>query len=157
MTKKIGALLAVLVLTGTQLFAQSFQLGIKGGGNLSDFISGSNSSQTSFSALAGWNAGVFVNFWLGNHFAIAPEILYTTQGAGIKTTTVINVGTATIGGLIGAGGYGQPILTGIRLADNNLILFGAVPAAILALLLQGSFGVMERLVLPRGLRLKVRS
>jgi len=82
----------------------------------------------------------------------APSIL-----AGIKTTAVINVGTATIGALIGAGGYGQPILTGIRLADNGLILFGAVPAAILALLMQVGFGLMERLVLPRGLRLKVRS
>jgi osmoprotectant transport system permease protein len=82
----------------------------------------------------------------------APSIL-----AGIKTTAVINVGTATIGALIGAGGYGQPILTGIRLADNGLILSGAVPAAILALLMQGGFGLMERLLLPRGLRLKVRS
>lgn len=82
----------------------------------------------------------------------APSIL-----AGIKTTAVINVGTATIGALIGAGGYGQPILTGIRLANNGLILSGAVPAATLALLMQGAFGLLERLVLPRGLRLKVRS
>ena len=82
----------------------------------------------------------------------APSIL-----AGIKTTAVINVGTATIGALIGAGGYGQPILTGIRLANNSLILSGAVPAAILALLMQSGFGLTERLVLPRGLRLKVRS
>ena len=42
--------------------------------------------------------------------------------AGIKTAAVINVGTATIGGLIGAGGYGEPILTGIRLNDVSLIL-----------------------------------
>ena len=82
----------------------------------------------------------------------APSIL-----AGIKTTAVINVGTATIGALIGAGGYGQPILTGIRLADNGLILFGAVPAAVLALLVQSGFGLIERWVVPRGLRLSVRS
>jgi osmoprotectant transport system permease protein len=82
----------------------------------------------------------------------APSIL-----AGIKTAAVINVGTATLGALIGAGGYGQPILTGIRLADNRLILLGAVPAAILALLVQGGFGLLERVVLPRGLRLKPRS
>jgi osmoprotectant transport system permease protein len=64
--------------------------------------------------------------------------------AGIKTAAVINVGTATLGALIGAGGYGQPILTGIRLDDLNLILEGAVPAAILALLVQGAFGMLER-------------
>jgi Outer membrane protein beta-barrel domain len=96
MKKRIAVLLAVLVMAGTQLFAQSFQLGIKGGGNLSDFLSAQNQNQTSYSALAGWNAGVFVNFWLGNHFAIAPEVLYSTGGAGIKTTTttpngIINV------------------------------------------------------------------
>jgi osmoprotectant transport system permease protein len=77
--------------------------------------------------------------------------------AGIKTAAVINVGTATLGALIGAGGYGQPILTGIRLADNSLILLGAVPAAALALLVQSGFGVLEQIILPRGLRLKVRS
>ena len=79
----------------------------------------------------------------------APAIL-----AGIKTAAVINVGTATIGALIGAGGYGQPILTGIRLADYKLILLGAVPAAILALLIQGGFGLLEHVVVPRGLRIK---
>jgi Outer membrane protein beta-barrel domain len=93
MKKRIGVLLAILVLTGTQLFAQSFQLGIKGGGNLSDFLSEGSPSQASFSAIAGWNAGVFLNFWLGNHFAIAPELLYTTEGAGIKTTTAGDNGT----------------------------------------------------------------
>lgn len=72
--------------------------------------------------------------------------------AGIKTSAVINVGTATLGALIGAGGYGQPILTGIRLDDTGLILQGAVPAAALALLAQGLFEVAERWALPRGLR-----
>lgn len=64
--------------------------------------------------------------------------------AGIRTAAVINVGTATLGALIGAGGYGQPILTGIRLDDANLILEGAVPAALLALLAQWAFGWIER-------------
>lgn len=64
--------------------------------------------------------------------------------AGIKTAAVINVGTATLGALIGAGGYGQPILTGIRLDDLGLILEGAVPAALLALLAQAGFGALER-------------
>ena len=73
--------------------------------------------------------------------------------AGVKTSAVINVGTATLGALIGAGGYGQPILSGIRLDDVGLILSGAVPAAVLALLVQGLFELMERLVVPKGLRL----
>jgi osmoprotectant transport system permease protein len=74
--------------------------------------------------------------------------------AGIKTSAVINVGTATLGALIGAGGYGQPILTGIRLDDIGLILEGAVPAAVLALLVQGLFELAEAVVVPKGLRLK---
>jgi len=63
--------------------------------------------------------------------------------AGVRTAAVINVGTATLGALIGAGGYGQPILTGIRLDDTKLILEGAVPAALLALLVQWVFGWIE--------------
>jgi osmoprotectant transport system permease protein len=74
--------------------------------------------------------------------------------AGIKIAVVINIGTATLGALIGAGGYGQPILTGIRLDDIHLILEGAVPAALLALLAQGVFEVLERMLTPRGLRRK---
>jgi osmoprotectant transport system permease protein len=77
----------------------------------------------------------------------APTIL-----AGIKTSAVINIGTATLGALIGAGGYGQPILTGIRLDDMGLILEGAVPAAVLALLAQGVFELAQRRALPRGMR-----
>ena len=69
--------------------------------------------------------------------------------AGIKTAAVINVGTATLGALVGAGGYGEPILTGIRLNDVGLILQGAVPAALLALAAQGAFDLVERFVLPR--------
>jgi len=74
--------------------------------------------------------------------------------AGIKTSAVINVGTATLGALIGAGGYGQPILTGIRLDDTSLILEGAIPAAVLALLVQWSFDFAERTLLSPGLQTK---
>ena len=73
--------------------------------------------------------------------------------AGIKTAAVLNVGMATLGGLISAGGYGQPILTGIRLDNPQLIFEGAVPAALLALAAQGAFELLERLLVPRGLRL----
>lgn len=77
----------------------------------------------------------------------APAIL-----AGVKTSAVITVGTATLGALIGAGGYGQPILTGVRLASVPLILEGAVPAALLALAVQAAFDLLERAVVPAGLR-----
>ena len=73
--------------------------------------------------------------------------------SGIKTAAVINVGFATLGALIGAGGYGQPILTGIRLANTNLILQGAIPAAVLAVLVQLFFDRIEYCIVPRGLRL----
>lgn len=73
--------------------------------------------------------------------------------SGIKTSAVINVGTATLGALIGAGGYGQPILTGIRLDDTGLILEGAVPAALLALFVQGLFDLSEKIFVPKGLRI----
>lgn len=73
--------------------------------------------------------------------------------SGIKTAAVINVGTATLAALIGGGGFGQPILTGIRLDDMGLILEGAVPAAVLALILQGVFNVADRVFVSRGLGL----
>ncbi|MCH7798576.1 MAG: ABC transporter permease subunit [Planctomycetes bacterium] len=75
--------------------------------------------------------------------------------AGIKTAAVINVGFATLAAFIRAGGYGQPILTGLRLNRLDLILEGAVPAAILAVLTQVLFELAERAVVPRGLRLQL--
>ncbi len=77
--------------------------------------------------------------------------------AGIKTSAIINIGTATLGALIGAGGYGQPILTGIRLDNIGLILEGAVPAALLALAAQGLFELVEIILVPKGLRIKAES
>jgi osmoprotectant transport system permease protein len=74
--------------------------------------------------------------------------------AGIKTSAVINVGTATLGGLIGAGGYGARIFTGLRLNNAQITLEGAIPAAVLALVVQGLFELAERWVVPKGLRLR---
>jgi osmoprotectant transport system permease protein len=72
---------------------------------------------------------------------------------GIKTSAVINIGTATLAALIGAGGFGEPILSGLGLNDHVTILQGAIPAAILALLVQWSFDLLDRLLIPKGLRL----
>jgi osmoprotectant transport system permease protein len=77
--------------------------------------------------------------------------------AGIKTSAIINVGTATLAALIGAEGLGNPILQGIALRDTRLILEGAIPAALLALFVEGGFYLLERVVVPRGLRLSSRA
>jgi osmoprotectant transport system permease protein len=74
--------------------------------------------------------------------------------AGIKTSAVINVGSATLAALIGAGGLGEPIISGLNLNDHATILQGAIPAAALALLVQLAFGALDRLIIPRGLRLR---
>ncbi len=73
--------------------------------------------------------------------------------AGIKTSAVINVGTATLAALIGAGGLGEPILSGLNLNDHVTILEGAIPAALLALFVQWSFDLLDRVLIPKGLRL----
>jgi osmoprotectant transport system permease protein len=77
--------------------------------------------------------------------------------AGIKTSAVINVGTATLAALIGLGGLGQPIIAGLSLNNTNLILEGAIPAAMLALLVQWAFDGLDLVLIPRGLRLPQRS
>ena len=76
-----------------------------------------------------------------------------TMLAGVKTAAVINVGTATLGGFISAGGYGQPIFTGITQNNFDKILEGAVPAALMAVAVQLLFDGLDRLVVARGLRL----
>ena len=69
----------------------------------------------------------------------APTIL-----SGIRTATIINIGTATIAAFIGAGGFGERIVTGLALNDTGLLLAGALPAAAMALLAQAGFGLLER-------------
>jgi osmoprotectant transport system permease protein len=70
--------------------------------------------------------------------------------AGIRTAAVITVGTATLAAFIGAGGLGDPIVAGLALADTRMILSGAIPAALLAVLVDGALAVVERRVRPRG-------
>ena len=77
--------------------------------------------------------------------------------AGIKTSAIINVGTATLAALIGAGGLGEPIISGLALNDAEVILQGAIPAAFLAILVQVCFDGLDRLIIPRGLRLEEAS
>ncbi|WP_420475437.1 glycine betaine ABC transporter substrate-binding protein [Noviherbaspirillum sp. ST9] len=66
--------------------------------------------------------------------------------AGLKTAAVMSVGTATIAAFIGAGGFGERIATGLAVNDNDMLLAGALPAAFLALSIQGLFELAERLL-----------
>ena len=72
--------------------------------------------------------------------------------AGIKTATVINVGTATLAAFIGAGGLGDFIFLGITRGNDALVLLGAIPAAMLAIALELLLGLLERKSTPRGLK-----
>lgn len=72
--------------------------------------------------------------------------------AGIKTAAIISVGTATIAAFIGAGGYGERIAAGLAVNDNAILLAGAIPAAALALLIEGGFALIGRALVPAGLR-----
>lgn len=71
--------------------------------------------------------------------------------AGVRTAAVLTVGTATLAAFIGAGGLGEPIVTGLQLADPQRILSGAIPAALLAIAVDWLLHRLERRVQPRGL------
>jgi osmoprotectant transport system permease protein len=70
--------------------------------------------------------------------------------AGVRTAGVINVGTATLAAFIGAGGLGDPIVAGLALSDTYMVLSGALPAALLALVVDAGLGIATRLVRPGG-------
>jgi osmoprotectant transport system permease protein len=70
---------------------------------------------------------------------------------GIKTSAIINVGTATLAAFIGAGGLGSLIVTGLSLNNNKVILTGAIPAALLASLIHLLFEVFDRVFVPKGI------
>ena len=71
--------------------------------------------------------------------------------AGLRVAAVISIGTATLAAFIGAGGLGDPIVTGLTLNDTGLILQGAVPAALLAIATELAFETLERALIPRHL------
>jgi osmoprotectant transport system permease protein len=71
---------------------------------------------------------------------------------GIRVSTVINIGTATIAALIGAGGLGEFIFKGLSMNNNNMILMGAVPSALLAILVDYTFGKIEKAITPKGIQ-----
>jgi osmoprotectant transport system permease protein len=72
--------------------------------------------------------------------------------AGIRTATVITVGVATIAAAIGAGGLGEFIFRGLAMVDNNVILAGAIPAALMALCADFILGLIQRTLVPTRVR-----
>jgi osmoprotectant transport system permease protein len=70
--------------------------------------------------------------------------------AGIRTSAVLTVGTATLAAFIGAGGLGVPIVSGLQLADTARILSGALPAAVLAIAVDAALALVEAALRPRG-------
>lgn len=80
-----------------------------------------------------------------------PNAMYAIM-AGVRTSVVINVGTAALAFLIGGGGLGDLIFTGISLYDTGIILSGAVPVILLAIILDFILGRLEKIIIPRGLR-----
>jgi osmoprotectant transport system permease protein len=77
----------------------------------------------------------------------APMVL-----AGVRTSAVLTVGTATLGAFIGAGGLGEPIVTGLGLADARLVLSGAIPAAAMAIAVDALLGWVSTSLAPAHLR-----
>jgi osmoprotectant transport system permease protein len=71
---------------------------------------------------------------------------------GIRTATIVSIGTATLAALVGAGGYGVPIVSGLSLNDVPTILTGAIPAAIMAWIAHLAFNLLGKSVIPAGLQ-----
>ena len=71
--------------------------------------------------------------------------------AGVRSSGVFTVGTATLAAFIGAGGLGVPIVAGLQMANTTVILSGAIPAAVLALLVDATLGRIENWIKPLGL------
>jgi osmoprotectant transport system permease protein len=85
-------------------------------------------------------------------FKVVLPLASPTLLAGIKTATIVSIGTATLAALVGAGGYGAPIVSGLALNDIPTILTGAIPAAVMALVAHGIFELLGIMLIPAGLR-----
>jgi osmoprotectant transport system permease protein len=85
-------------------------------------------------------------------FRVVLPLASPTLLAGIKTATIVSIGTATLAALVGAGGYGAPIVSGLSLNDVPTILTGAIPAALMALVAHGLFELLGMMLIPAGLR-----
>jgi len=98
-------------------------------------------------ALAAMGATSSQQLWWVRLPLAAPMVL-----AGVRTSAVLTVGTATLGAFIGAGGLGEPIVTGLGLADARLVLSGAIPAAAMAIAVDALLGWVSTSLAPAHLR-----
>jgi osmoprotectant transport system permease protein len=96
------------------------------------------------------SVGIGLTAWQRLRYIELPLATPTILG-GIKTAAIINIGTATLAAFIGAGGLGEPIVTGLALHDQKLILQGAIPAALLAIGAEICFELFEKSVIPQHL------
>lgn len=93
-------------------------------------------------------AGIGMNRYQRLRIVELPLCMHAIM-AGIRTAAVINVGTATLAAFIGAGGLGEFVVSGLALNNTSLILQGAIPAALLAIILELGFGLLQRALTPR--------
>ena len=99
------------------------------------------------------SAGIGLNAWQILIFVQIPLAL-PIMLAGVRVATVIVVGTATLAAYIGAGGLGDPIFRGIATLDSRLIFLGAIPACLLAVILDMSIAFVEKLIISKGLKME---
>ena len=92
--------------------------------------------------LSWWESLIYIKIPIAS-----PSIL-----AGIKTSVIIGIGTATLSALIGAGGYGVPIMTGLALTDTSKIFEGAIPAAMMAIFANIILEQTNKILIPKGLK-----
>lgn len=85
-------------------------------------------------------------------FMVELPLSFSVIMAGIRTASVICIGTGTLAALVGAGGLGMFVIRGLQLLWDHMILLGAIPAALLALLTDYLLGKFEYMITPRGLR-----
>ena len=85
-------------------------------------------------------------------FRVVLPLASPTLLAGVKTATIVSIGTATLAALVGAGGYGASIVSGLALNDVHTILMGAIPAAVMALFAHVAFEGVGILMIPKSLR-----
>ncbi len=107
----------------------------------------SHADPDAVAAVAAKGATARQQLWWVRMPLAAPVVL-----AGIRTAAVLTVGTATLGAFIGAGGLGEPIVTRLGLADSRLVLSGALPAAVMAIVVNGALGLLSRRLAPAHLR-----
>lgn len=87
-------------------------------------------------------------------FQIELPIASSIIMAGVRTSMVVNVGTATLGAFVGSGGLGTPIASGLGMSIDPFVVLGAIPAAILAILVDYILGRIEYVITPKGLQIE---